>query len=248
MDRASSKPGARFRTGLSSLLFLVLLYPFGKLLTTVAFLIFGPLRVEGREHVPRRGPVLVCANHISDADPPAMFHAVPRPSWFLAKEELFNMGVIGLVVRLYRSIPVRRGAPDRRALRRAEELLLRGECVIIFPEGECSQSGKLLPILPGAALILRRTGATCVCAGIVGTNQIVRYGTLRPRKARGPVTIRFGKPLAFEGTDGPPSIQDIVQRIGEDLASLTGQAPPDVIQKPRGGPALHEGQNDDATS
>lgn len=240
MELASSKPGARFRAGLSHVLFRAVLYPFGKLLTTLVFRVFGPLRVEGRAHVPRRGPVLVCANHISDADPPAMFHAVPRPAWFLAKEELFGMGAIGLVVRLYRSIPVRRGAPDRRALRRAEELLLRGECVIIFPEGECSQSGKLLPILPGAAMILRRTGATCVCAGIVGTNQILRYGSLRPRKACGPVTVRFGHPIAFEGDNGPASIETIVQRIGEELASLTGQPPPDVLQKPRGGPSLDQ--------
>lgn len=229
-------------------MFRVLLYPCGKLVTTVVFRLFGPLRIEGREHVPRSGPVLVCANHISDADPPAMFHAVPRPSWFLAKEELFHMGVIGLVVRLYRSIPVRRAAPDRRALRRAERLLLRGECVIIFPEGRCSQSGQLLPVLPGTALVLRRTGAPCVCAGIVGTNQIIRYGTLRPRKAGGPVVIRFGAPISFEAEDGPPSIEVIVRRIGEELASLTGQTPPDVLQKPRGGPSFDEGQNDDATT
>src|SRR5690606_28111202 len=101
------------------------------------------LRVEGREHVPRQGGAILAPNHISNVDPPAVGAAAPRPVYFMAKEELYQMPLLGRILPRLHAFPVRRGTVDRAALRRAEELLRAGELVVIFPEGRESETGQL---------------------------------------------------------------------------------------------------------
>jgi 1-acyl-sn-glycerol-3-phosphate acyltransferase len=224
-----------------------LLYPAGKLLAVFGYWLFGPTRIEGRENVPRRGGLLVCANHISDADPALMFRAVPRPVWFMAKSEIFGIRFIGWVARLYRSFPVHRGAPDRAALRRAEQLLAKGECVVMFPEGRCSESGKLQPLLPGVAMILQRAKVPCVCAGIRGSNKTIPYGEVWPRRAGG-ITVRFGRPYDFSAFTGRPGIDRIVRALTEELARLAEQPVPDALEQGRRGAPLDDRQDLDAAT
>ena len=63
-------------------------------------------RITGRGHIPQRGAFILAPNHISDADPPFVGVSVLRPLWFMAKEELFNIKVIGpwisFCLRIYR--------------------------------------------------------------------------------------------------------------------------------------------------
>lgn len=193
------------------------LYPLGKLLLSIFLGVLGPLRVYGRKNVPRRGGLLVLANHISDADPPTMFLAVPRPVWFMAKSELFEIKIIKYVIRWYRSFPIERGTPDRGAIRKTVGLLQSGECVVMFPEGECSEDGLPLPLLPGAALIVRTSGAPVVCAGIRGTSKILPYGKVFPRPAFGGVSVTFGKPRHFEKG---ATQEEILDWIEQELARL----------------------------
>lgn len=55
------------------------------------FTALGGIRVEGRRHLPRRGAAIVAANHLSNADPPAIAVASARGPYFMAKEELFEI-------------------------------------------------------------------------------------------------------------------------------------------------------------
>src|SRR5687767_10986617 len=56
-------------------------------------------RASGRWHVPPRGAVILAPNHISDLDWPYLFAAAPRPLWFMAKRELFDMQPLGPMIR-----------------------------------------------------------------------------------------------------------------------------------------------------
>jgi 1-acyl-sn-glycerol-3-phosphate acyltransferase len=106
----------------------------------------GGVRVEGRERLPQSGAVILAANHVSYLDPPLMgLVAAPRPLWYMAKAPLFRVPVLGAVMRLFRSFPVRPDAADREALRKAGEILAAGEALLIFPEGGCSDDGELQP-------------------------------------------------------------------------------------------------------
>lgn len=208
--------------GVGDLAYRLLLVPGGKLLVFLLFLVFGPLRVRGRARVPRFGGVLILPNHISDADPPAVGFAVPRRPLFMAKSELFDIPILGRVIRWFRAFPVKRGAPDRAALRQTIELLHSGECVVMFPEGECSETGELLRILPGATLVIRQSGVPIVCCGIRGTNRILPYGKLLPRPSFGFVRIEFGVARTF-GHDAKEA--EVSAWIESELLSLTGRGP-----------------------
>ncbi|MBY8847816.1 lysophospholipid acyltransferase family protein [Saccharothrix longispora] len=96
-------------------------------------------RTEGGERLPRKGGALVVMNHVSHLDPvyDAVFtHEQGRVPHFLAKHGLWNVPVLGSVLKGARQIPVYRGTSDaRQSLRAAHAALEQGLVVIIYPEG-----------------------------------------------------------------------------------------------------------------
>jgi 1-acyl-sn-glycerol-3-phosphate acyltransferase len=152
------------------------------------------LRVEGVENVPRRGPVIIAANHRSMLDIPLLVVASPRPIIFMAKEELFRNRALSRFFHLLGGFPVRREIPDVRAIDVALAVLERGDALGIYPEGRRSRSGEMLPLLGGAAWMALRTGAPIVPAGI--------HGTFRPQGARRTflkrTRVRFGPGIPVE--------------------------------------------------
>ena len=173
-----------------------MLYRFGYYLFRSLFWLFGRLRVEGLENVPAAGGVILAPNHVSYADPPLVGAALAfRPTWYMAKQELFEIPILGRLIRRTRAFPVRRGTADREALRRAVELLQAGEVITIFPEGERSKTGELQAPELGMAMIARRSGAPVVPVAVIGSDRLLPRGALLPRFCR--VTVRFGTPLRY---------------------------------------------------
>ena len=93
------------------------------------------IRVAGREHVPRTGPVILVANHQSLWDIPAIGAAQPRAVRYMAKAELFRPAPFGAFLRMGGTFGVRRGEPDRDALRTVHETVELGGCVGVFIQG-----------------------------------------------------------------------------------------------------------------
>src|SRR5690349_8843187 len=94
---------------------------------------------HGQEHIPREGPVIVAANHLSYADWAAMalftYQAGRYPA-FLIKSSAFNVKVVGPFLHAAGQFPVNRGASDAAlVLKDAERALDHGECLIFYPEG-----------------------------------------------------------------------------------------------------------------
>jgi 1-acyl-sn-glycerol-3-phosphate acyltransferase len=161
------------------------------------------MRVEGAAHVPRTGAVILAPNHLSAADWPAMGVASPRLPWFMAKEELFDVAVLGPLIRLCHAFPVKRDNADRGALRQTEALLRAGEAVVIFPEGQVSLDARFQPLKPGLAWIALRTGATVIPVGLNGTERLMPYGCNWPRLLRDPLIVRFGPPVSLDDLREP---------------------------------------------
>jgi 1-acyl-sn-glycerol-3-phosphate acyltransferase len=184
---------------------------------TLLFLL-GPLRVKGAYRVPRDSGVLILSNHLSDIDPIVVQLSCPRPVHFMAKSELFPVPVLGRLMRAFGAFPVKRGEPDRQALKHTAELLKAGEAVVVFPEGQLSETGELQEIRAGVALIARlAAGVPILCVGLSGTQRIIPYGQLIPRPAFGAVDIEWGEPHTFEkGTDP----QEILAWITSQLRLL----------------------------
>jgi len=157
------------------------------------------LRSEGREHIPRRGPVLIVSNHLSHLDPPVLGITCPRPIRFMAREDLRRAPLVGPLIRRWGVIPVYRD--DKRAAVSAVKLALKalekGDVVAIFPEGTRSDAGRFQPekVRSGAAVLALESGATVIPAGISGSFQALPKGAtlIRPH----PVIVRYGPPLAL---------------------------------------------------
>lgn len=180
--------------------------PLMKLCAGFALFLLGSLRVRGKYRVPRKGPVLVLVNHAADLDPVVVQLACPRPIHFMAKSELFTMPILGPFLKLFKAFPVKRGEPDRGALKLAVEYLRTGEVVCVFPEGQLSESGELEELKPGVALIIRMSGAPVICLGLSGTRRMLPYGATIPRPAFQAVRAEWGEPHTFSKDDDTDAI------------------------------------------
>ena len=128
-----------------------------------------PVRLEGREHIPARGPYILVSNHINWYDPPAIEFALRIPVRFMTKHELFAIPLVGFALRASGKFPVRRGERDRGALETALRVLAAGQPVGFFPEGTRSKDGALKRAKPGIGFLARRSGAPLVPIAVTGT-------------------------------------------------------------------------------
>ena len=210
-------------------MFYFLAYPLVFAVLRLLLRVLGRLQSSGEANVPARGGVLYCPNHISDADPTAIFVTVPRRPWFVGKSELFEIPVLGWFFAHFQGFPIKRDSADRAALRRIEALLKAGQPVALFPEGRLSETGRLGRIQPGAALLALRAGVPIVPVGLQHTDGIVPYGKLTPRFSPRPVRVTFGPPIWPQDYANLPrseAIAAITRKLGLELARLTDQPPP----------------------
>jgi 1-acyl-sn-glycerol-3-phosphate acyltransferase len=181
--------------------------PFTRLIAATARIVLSSVarvRVEVAVDLPRSGPLIVVANHLSNADPPLvggwLMPVLGRRMRFLAKAELF-VGPIGRLLESQGVIPVRRGGSDIEAYRLAREVLERGEAICIFPEGTRSRDGTLGAAKPGVAMLATRSGVPILPVGISGTDRFIAPGAHVPRiGAR--ITVRVGRPFTLERVSG----------------------------------------------
>ena len=170
------------------------------------------LRVEGREHVPATGPVLLAGNHSGILDGPLVFFLSPRPATLLTKSEVF-VGVWARACGWLGLIPVHRGAPDRAALKAGLAHLEQGGALGVFPEGTRG-SGTFDTVADGLAYLALRSGATVVPIAVHGTATALPKGRLLPRRV--PVRVVFGPPVTLQAT-GDPRARSTVRTAAEQL-------------------------------
>ena len=157
------------------------------------FLIYFRMQRLGREHIPRRGPVILAANHRSFLDPFVIATMARRPMYYVAKKELFARRWQAWVLNALGAFPVDRGAADTDTIRTAKEILARGDIVLIFPEGTRVRPGALGMPHRGVGRLALETGAPVVPVAVIGTEAVRRGWRVRPHKVR----IRAGRALRF---------------------------------------------------
>ena len=198
-----------------------MLYWIGYGLSWLLAKVMGRLKVVDRRRVPRRGGVVLAANHTSYADPLLVGVASPRPVWFMAKSELFQVPVLGPLIKRVHAFPVKRGTADRQALRHAHELLTAGKAVNIFFEGGRSTDGRLLPPELGPSMIALRAGVPIVPVAVINADQMMpREGGLKFAR----VTVIFGEPLTFPHLAGKSgdraALSEVSRAVARSVATL----------------------------
>lgn len=200
-----------------------------RLLLHGLFRLFGGFRVRGLENVPEHGAAILASNHLSWADPPAIRAVIRRSCWFMANHDLFEKPLLAPLIRLYGAFPVRRGTLDRDALRLAEAHLHAGDLLCIFPEGGTTLTGRLYPFEGGVALLAIRNNVPVVPIALTGTDRVLP-ADLRPRFARGGVTVTFGPPIHPDEIDPSLPRRERVDRLTERLyQAIAAMLPPEYL-------------------
>ncbi|MDF1545627.1 MAG: lysophospholipid acyltransferase family protein [bacterium] len=185
-------------------------------------LILFRMKIRGRKHIPRKGGFILACNHISFYDPPLLGCAVYRSVSFMAKEELFRNPIFGWIMRWSHSLPVRRGAIDRAALKNSIRVLKEGGGLMLFPEGTRSKTKDFLPPKAGVGMIALQAGCPIIPVHISGSNDL--KGCLKWKKR---TRITIGEPISPEWLSqlepGKESYMAVAEKVMGRIAALRAE-------------------------
>ncbi len=188
------------------------LFFFGRALFRSFFRLFWRCTVKGSENIPGTGGVIIAPNHASYADPPLVGSSMKRPLYFMAKKELFDMPVLGFLIRRTNAFPVSRGRQDIGSVRFAEALLKDGRPLLIFPEGTRTRTGAFGKARPGVAMIACHARVPVVPVRVVNSFYLGSFRKL---------TVIFGKPVMPPAEcAGHEAYQAFAERILEEIKGL----------------------------
>jgi len=203
-----------------------MLYAIGKSLSQMVARFFGRYRVIGRENIPSKGGVLLCGNHVSYIDPPVLGAGATRPVHFMAKLELFQIPVLGFLIKNVGAFPVRQHMADRTALKTAIEYLEKGEVVGMFPEGTRIMTGQLGEALPGVGMIVLRAKVPVIPVALINTNKLFPPHSAFFKFTR--VKVIYGKPVELDDLY-EKSGREAVDEVGKRIMAAIGE----LIEKHR---------------
>ncbi len=193
------------------------LYAVGQFLLRLFYYPVYRIKAEGRENIPKEGPVLLCSNHVAMKDPVMLGIVQHRQVFYMAKEELFRNWFIGGLLRKLGAFPVKRGTGGTDALEDAYALLKENAVVGVFIEGHRSKTGELQKPKTGAALLAYRTKASVVPVCITAGD-----GKLPAPFKR--TLIKFGSPISSEKLSIPDESSMQLRRASRvimgEIASL----------------------------
>ena len=190
------------------------------------------LRWAGIERIPRAGPALLAANHVSSLDGIVLAYLVARrrnrPTRYLVAAEFFDRRFHGFWLRTFKQIPIRRGMGDSGALDEAIATVRSGAVAGIFPEGTVNPDpdGAMLRGRTGVARIALATRAPVIPVGIWGTQmRWPRTGLRFRRPLRPTVALAFGPPVEpFGDPSSPHDVQAFTALIMTRIAEQTAAA------------------------
>jgi 1-acyl-sn-glycerol-3-phosphate acyltransferase len=198
-------------------------------------------------NIPADQGIILAINHLSYADifADSLFaYEAGRYPVFLAKSSLFDIKVLGSIIRKLGQLPVYRGQADAAlVLKDAEQGIKNGACVIFYPEATVTRDPGQWPMAAktGAARLALATGAPVIPVAHWGAQHILPYGSFRPHLVpRTTVQVTAGPPVdlsEFEGQPPTPAVlraatEKIMKDITALLAGIRGETPPDEPYHP----------------
>lgn len=188
-----------------------MLYTLIKALVKFALLILG-LKSEGIHNLPKKGPIIVAANHVSNWDPLLVGVCLPRPIHFMAKAELYRNPLISWFLKSLNTIPIRRGTADRTAIHQALQVLKDNKVLGVFPEGtrrnaNADSKGQL-----GAAMLALKSGTQIIPVACVGSARKIPWGWGKNR-----LVVKVGEPISLAPYQGKKFSSAILTEMTADI-------------------------------
>jgi long-chain acyl-CoA synthetase len=178
---------------------------------------YVPLTIKGLENLAGlKPPVIFAANHTSHLDTVAIVAALPEswrrrlapaarqehfraffePQQFSRREAASAAIQYGLAGVLFNTYPLPgEMARVRLALKTTGELVSRGYCPLVFPEGERTSDGAMHPFKPGVGLMAVRLRVPVVPIFLDGLYEVYSIHDSWPKPA--PASVSIGPPLEF---------------------------------------------------
>lgn len=205
-------------------------------LTSIVGFSTKPKLVLGKENIPEKGPYIVASNHRGFVEPAALLHTFDEWIYFMAKQENIDMPILGSLITRAGMFPVRRGEPDRTALRKAVDYLKNGQVVGIMPEGTRGRDDltSLDEFKEGAAFVAKMAGnVPIVPVGITGPEDIVplidnqslsktweEIVSIRTGKIKPEIKLSIGKPIIDYSEDRGVLTDMILEGISQEVSKL----------------------------
>lgn len=199
-------------------------YPLVRL-TARIMLLATRVEVIGRENMPDGVPLVVCANHISSADPPILGLNLPRYGvYFLAKKELFENRTFGNILKGSGAIPLNRDGASGATFKTAARVIKHNGALIIFPEGKRNPAGTLTAAMPGAGYLAAAFRTQVVPVAISGTETIRGKWWFFKRHR---VKIVIGQAFEVTGHGDKPNKDDLTAYGDRIMRAIAELLPPD---------------------
>jgi 1-acyl-sn-glycerol-3-phosphate acyltransferase len=202
------------------------IYALARPLIGVFFRIAGvQMEIVGRDRIDAAATYVFLPNHISNADPPAVFLAIGRDIRVLGKAAVFAVPIFGTLLRIAGCVPVHRGDRERsiQSVDEAAAGLRSGHDFLVFGEGTRSRDGQLLPLKKGPFVMAIKAQVPVAPMLVTGTREVWPRGSFRIRAGR--VRIEFLEPVATTGLsyDDREALRSQVEAA---MARGLGQEPP----------------------
>jgi len=158
-------------------------------------------KISGVHHIPRKGPVILAANHLSHVDPIMVISSSRRPVRYLAKDGHFRNAALRTLMRATGQIETKRDKGGEQALSNAADVLEADAALGIFPEGTRSKRTEAPFLLPGktgaARLAASYPHAVVVPIALQGTRDV-----MEPQRHKWPrlyrrITMNVGKGVTW---------------------------------------------------
>ncbi len=164
------------------------------------FLMFvngSKVTLSGLHNIPREGGLIFASNHQGAFDILIHLAYLPRYFRFVAKSELFRIPFFGWYMSFAGYVPIDREVSKsaHRTIGSVADVLDKGECILIFPEGTRSKTGELGPFKRGSLMAAFQSGATVVPIAISGSNKIMPKHTMLINRVD--LKVSFGQPISF---------------------------------------------------
>ncbi len=192
------------------------------------------LKIDGREHIPRKGCFIVAPNHESHLDPPLIGVVFIRPLRYFAKIELFKNPIFSMLIRSMGAVPISPNPRDlKRLFRWTKYFANTNQPFVIFPEGRRTKDGELQPGRPGIGFIVQQTRLPVVPVYIDGTFEALPIGSARLFPSR--ISVRIGRPIDFVTrlniSPSDKMDKELAQRISDEIMGQIKQLK-DTVENP----------------